>query len=63
MAAGLAGLVGDVEPGARVAGVPHMDLRVWRRAMLALRSLPELLARVRRLERALGAAEKGDGSR
>lgn len=53
MAAGLAGLVGDVEPAARVAGIPHMDLRVWRRAMLALRGLPELVQRVRRIERRL----------
>jgi UDP-3-O-[3-hydroxymyristoyl] glucosamine N-acyltransferase len=53
MAAGLSGLVGDVEPGARVAGIPHMDLRVWRRAMLALRGLPELIQRVRRIERRL----------
>lgn len=54
MVAGASALVGDVEPGARVAGVPHMELRLWRRAMVALRELPGLLQRVRRIERRLG---------
>jgi UDP-3-O-[3-hydroxymyristoyl] glucosamine N-acyltransferase len=58
MAAGLSGIVGDVEPGARVAGIPHMELRVWRRAMLALRDLPRLIQRVRRIERRLGAGDR-----
>jgi UDP-3-O-[3-hydroxymyristoyl] glucosamine N-acyltransferase len=60
MAAGASALVGDVEAGARVAGIPHMDLRLWRRAMVALRSLPELLGRVRRLERQLRGAPAED---
>jgi UDP-3-O-[3-hydroxymyristoyl] glucosamine N-acyltransferase len=55
--AGNAGIVGDVEAGARVAGFPQMDIRVWRRAVLALRSLPELLQRVRRIEQRLGSGD------
>jgi len=59
MVAGASALVGDVEPGARVAGIPHMDLRLWRRAMLALRGLPELVQRVRRIERRI-ESESGE---
>jgi UDP-3-O-[3-hydroxymyristoyl] glucosamine N-acyltransferase len=55
VAAGATALLGDVAPRARVAGIPHMELGVWRRAMVALRELPALLQRVRRLEQRLGA--------
>ncbi len=49
-----AGLHRDVAAGERVFGSPAMEERSWHRAMAALRRLPELLRRVRRLERQLG---------
>jgi UDP-3-O-[3-hydroxymyristoyl] glucosamine N-acyltransferase len=45
---------GDLEPGAQVLGAPHMERRRWARAMAAFRRLPELVQRVRRLEKHLG---------
>lgn len=45
---------GDLEPGAQVLGTPHMERRRWARAIAAFRRLPELLQRVRRLEKHLG---------
>ncbi len=53
MAAGATGIVGDVEAGTRIAGLPHMDFALWRRVMTAMRRLPELLRRVQRIERSL----------
>ena len=49
-----AGLHRDVGDGERVFGSPAMEERTWHRAMAALRRLPELVRRVRRLERQLG---------
>jgi len=43
----------DVEPGATVAGIPAGPLASWRRMAAALRRLPDLLSRVRRLEQGL----------
>ena len=48
-----AGLHHDVEPGARMFGAPAMEERGWHRTVAALRRLPELVKRVRRLERRL----------
>jgi UDP-3-O-[3-hydroxymyristoyl] glucosamine N-acyltransferase len=45
--------VQDVAAGAFVVGHPAVDHREWKRAQAALRRLPELLKRVRRLEQAL----------
>ncbi len=45
-----AGVIGNVEAGATVAGMPAVDLALWRRAAAALLRLPDLLRRVRRLE-------------
>ena len=42
-----------VPAGTQVAGYPHLEVSRWRRAMAALKSLPELMRRVRRLEAAL----------
>jgi UDP-3-O-[3-hydroxymyristoyl] glucosamine N-acyltransferase len=56
------GVHGDVEDGARVMGYPHRDLRAFQRIFAALGLLPRLLARVRALERRLGAAAPRDGS-
>lgn len=47
------GLHSDVPPGATVGGTPAVDIRAWRRQMAALHRLPELLQRVRQLERKL----------
>jgi UDP-3-O-[3-hydroxymyristoyl] glucosamine N-acyltransferase len=51
------GVHGDVEDGGRVMGTPQRDLAETRRIYAAMRLLPALVARVRALERALGAAE------
>jgi UDP-3-O-[3-hydroxymyristoyl] glucosamine N-acyltransferase len=47
------GLHRDVADGARVFGAPQMEERTWHRAVAALKRLPELVKRVRRLEREL----------
>lgn len=46
-----AGVVADVPAGSRVAGMPAVDIALWRRCVAALERLPKLLARVRALER------------
>lgn len=51
--AGGTGVTNSVSDGETVGGYPHMEISRWRRAMAALRSLPDLLRRVRRLEAAL----------
>ena len=48
------GVIKDVPDGARVGGYPHQELRTYQRSVAALRKLPELVARVRSLERHLG---------
>ena len=58
MIAGQAGVVDDVPAGAQVAGFPHQEAASWRRVVAALRRLPELVRRVRRLEAAAGAVDK-----
>ena len=50
-----AGLHRDVPDGARIFGSPQMEERAWHRVSVALKRLPDLLARVRRLERDAGA--------
>lgn len=55
--AGQAGVSKDVSAGRVVAGTPAVDIALWRRGVAALRRLPELLQRVRRLEERLD----GDG--
>jgi len=55
-----AGLHEDVPDGARVYGAPATEERAWHRSVSALKRLPELLRRVRRLERASEEAA-GDG--
>jgi len=44
-------VAGDLPDGARVSGWPAFEHRAWRRAALALRDLPEALARLRRIEK------------
>jgi UDP-3-O-[3-hydroxymyristoyl] glucosamine N-acyltransferase len=55
-----AGLHKNVGDGARVYGIPQMEERGWHRSMAALKRLPELLKRLRAVERKLGL--RGDPS-
>ena len=55
-----AGIHDDVAAGTRVFGSPAMPERTWHRAMSALKRLPELLRRVRRIERHLALGAGGD---
>lgn len=48
------GVMRDVPQGARVFGAPALEGRAWHRVMAALPRLPEVLRRLRRLERAAG---------
>ena len=52
------GVIQDVPAGAMLAGLPAMPHRLWLRTHSLIRKLPELFARVRRLESKLDA---GDG--
>jgi UDP-3-O-[3-hydroxymyristoyl] glucosamine N-acyltransferase len=56
-----AGAFQDVSPGSRVWGFPAVPERTWHRTMAVLHRLPELLRRVRRLERRLGGPPGGGG--
>lgn len=53
--------VQDVPAGAFVVGHPAVDHREWKRAQAALRRLPDLLKRVRRLEEALARSRSAPG--
>ena len=58
-----AGLHGDVPPGARMYGAPATEERGWHRTVAALRRLPELVKRVRRLELRLeGESERASST-
>jgi len=48
----------DVAPGAQVLGVPAIERRLWARVVAAWKRLPELLVRVRRIERHLGLGKE-----
>lgn len=48
------GIDNSITPGATVGGSPAIDVRLWRRVLAAWLRLPDLLRRVRRLERRLG---------
>lgn len=48
------GLHRDVPAGSRVWGSPQMEERLWHRSSAALRRLPDVLKRLRALERKLG---------
>ena len=54
------GIGGDVEKGAVVSGSPAYDVREWLRTITALPKLPELMRRVRQLEKRTPAAEEKD---
>ncbi len=50
MIAGGSGVTGSVAAGEVVAGYPQMEVARWRRAMAAVKALPDVLRRLRRLE-------------
>jgi UDP-3-O-[3-hydroxymyristoyl] glucosamine N-acyltransferase len=56
------GVTADVEPGARVLGTPHEDLALTRRIWVAWRRLPDLIARLRAVERKLGMRGRSSGA-
>lgn len=47
------GVPGDVAAGTTIGGYPAMEVGLWRRVSAAVHKLPELLRRVRRLEKAI----------
>ena len=57
-----AGLHRDVPAGARVYGTPAVEEQSWHRSVAALKRLPELLRRVRRLERSARGGGEGSSS-
>jgi UDP-3-O-[3-hydroxymyristoyl] glucosamine N-acyltransferase len=57
------GIDNDVPAGRVIGGYPEMDIRLWRRITAAVQRLPELLRRVRRLERVLGDTGTPDDPR
>jgi UDP-3-O-[3-hydroxymyristoyl] glucosamine N-acyltransferase len=52
------GIGGDVAPGAVVSGSPAFDAREWLRAITAFPKLPELLKRMRQLEKRIPPAQE-----
>jgi len=54
------GIDNDVAPGRVIGGYPELDVRLWRRVSAAVQRLPELLRRVRRIERMLGDTAGSD---
>ncbi|HQP30154.1 MAG TPA: UDP-3-O-(3-hydroxymyristoyl)glucosamine N-acyltransferase, partial [Deltaproteobacteria bacterium] len=52
-AASRAGITADLAPGAVVSGYPAMDHRRWLKCQNVYKDLPELLKRIRTLERRL----------
>jgi UDP-3-O-[3-hydroxymyristoyl] glucosamine N-acyltransferase len=54
------GIHNDLDAGGTYGGYPAVEIRQWRRATAALLKLPELLRRVRRLERRTGASDAED---
>ena len=57
--AGRAGVTKDLPPGSRVWGFPAVPEHRWHRSSALVRRLPELLRRLRALERHLGLSPKG----
>ena len=60
--AGQAGVFGDVPPGAVYSGYPARPHKESLRAQAALFRLPDLLKRLKALERRLGNTEEADGA-
>jgi len=53
-----AGITSDLAPGRIVSGYPEMDHKHWLRVQKAYKDLPDLLKRIRELERRLDAIDK-----
>ena len=51
---GQTGITNDLDGGVTVAGTPPIEIALWRRVATVLPRLPELLRRVRALEKKLG---------
>jgi len=58
IAAGRTGISSDVEPGRVISGFPAMDHRHWLRVQAVYKDLPELLKRIRELERKVASLAK-----
>jgi len=57
------GIGGDIEKGAVMSGSPAFDAARWRRAVAAYPKLPDLLSRMRQLERRLTQLETSDNKK
>ncbi len=58
MIAGGSGVTSSVPNGHVVAGYPQLEVSRWRRAMAAVKALPDVLRRLRRVEAALEESKK-----
>lgn len=58
IAAAKCAIMRDVEPGEKVAGVPHMPLDVWRRSWKASQRLPEMRREMKSLLRRVDELER-----
>lgn len=56
------GIGGDVPAGAVMSGSPAFEAREWLRAITAFPKLPEILKRLRELERRVGSGSREPGS-
>ncbi len=61
VATGQTGITNSLDPGSVVSGTPAIENRMWRKASVLAARLPELLKRVRDLERRLLRLEDGEG--
>lgn len=52
------GVVGHVDDNSEVAGYPHAESSLWRRAMVLVRQLPELFQKVQLLNKRIESLEK-----
>jgi UDP-3-O-[3-hydroxymyristoyl] glucosamine N-acyltransferase len=51
---GMSGVMGDTEPGSKLVGVPVLPRGLFFRIQVAMKKLPDLLKRIRRIEETLG---------
>ena len=56
---GKTGVTSDVGPDMQILGYPHLERRLWGRVMAASKRLPELLRRVRELEKKIDTDHEG----
>jgi UDP-3-O-[3-hydroxymyristoyl] glucosamine N-acyltransferase len=57
------GIGGDIEAGQVVSGSPAFEVREWLRAVTAFSKLPDLVSRMRQLEKRLAALEQSHESK